>query len=831
MRPFILLALFQLVFFFASAGRISGLVTDEKGEPLPYASVSVKGSQNGAIANAKGYFEISLSPGTYTIVCQHVGYKAESKSVELQNEAVVNFQLFTQQLNMAEVVVKNGPDPAIEIIRQTIKKREQYGREVDSFSVDVYIKGQLKTRHVPKKFIKDEGKEEMEKTGFDSLGRGILFLSESMTKVSYKKPDVYKYEVISSRQAGGGYGISFPFFISFYKSNVQVFNGLNPRGFVSPISDNAFHFYKFHYEGSFFENDRQIDRIKVTPKRKNEPLFQGYLQIVDGEWRIHSLDLFTTKDYQLQLIDTVRLTQIHAPVTTDAWRVQNQVVYLAAKTFGVEWTGNFLNVYNNYDLDPGFGKKHFTRTIMKYDSAFNKKDSLYWSNVRPIPLEADEQRDFKIKDSFYKRLRDSLFTEAGADSMNKRQRPITFSQAFLTGIVRRKHTTHGMFSYQLSPLLYSLTYNTVEGFAPNFVHSFNYYPKKGRYNYKFDVTTRYGFSNEHFNPSASFALASKRQPTAQYFEIGGGKRVSQFNRANPIDPLINTTYTLYRKRNYMKIYEAWFGEVKYNGRMENGLAWRVSASYEDRLPLKNTTDYAMAKRYREFLPNHPYELANIPFEKHQALVAGLSLSFQPGQRFIEYPFGKVSIGSKYPVIQAYYAKGIRSLAGSDVDFDKWKLTVSDNVNLKLGGEFRYRIAAGGFFNSANVPIPDMHHFNGNQTFAAGDYLNTFQLAPYYRYSNTEPIFGELHAEHHFNGLITNKIPLFNKLKWNLVGGANMFYVNSNNYYVEGLVGLENILKIFRVDFVAGYQAQPGNNFGVRVGAGGILGGALAARKN
>ncbi len=104
-------------------------------------------------------------------------------------------------------------------------------------------------------------------TGFDSLGRGILFLSESLTKVSYKRPDKFKYEVISSRQAGGGYGINFPIFINFYVNNVQVFTSLNPRGFVSPISDNAFHFYKFPLRRKFFENDNMIHRIRVTPKR------------------------------------------------------------------------------------------------------------------------------------------------------------------------------------------------------------------------------------------------------------------------------------------------------------------------------------------------------------------------------------------------------------------------------------------------------------------------------------------------------------------------------------------------------------------------------------
>ncbi len=146
------------------------------------------------------------------------------------------------------------------------------------------------------------------------------------------------------------------------------------------------------------------------------------------------------------------------------------------------------------------------------------------------------------------------------------------------------------------------------------------------------------------------------------------------------------------------------------------------------------------------------------------------------------------------------------------------------MNFKLGGEFKYRVGVGGFLNNDSVGIPDLQHFNGNQTFYNINYLNSFQLAPYYRYSNAESFFAFGHTEHHFNGLLTNKIPLFNKLKWHLVAGANTFYVNRNNYYLELFGGLENIFKLFRVDLVTAIQPGAGNTWGVRIGLGGLLGG-------
>jgi hypothetical protein len=148
------------------------------------------------------------------------------------------------------------------------------------------------------------------------------------------------------------------------------------------------------------------------------------------------------------------------------------------------------------------------------------------------------------------------------------------------------------------------------------------------------------------------------------------------------------------------------------------------------------------------------------------------------------------------------------------------------MNFKIGGEFRYRVSIGGFIDTNHVEIPDFTHFNGNQTYRIYNTLNDFQLAPYYQYSNIEKLYGELHAEHHFNGLLTNKIPLLNKLKWNLVAGTNSFYVNRGNYYAEAFAGIENIMKLLRVDFITAYQAAPGNKFGVRLGFGGLLGGSI-----
>jgi hypothetical protein len=148
--------------------------------------------------------------------------------------------------------------------------------------VDVYIKGLLRSRGIPGKIFGQKiERDDFGKSGLDSAGNGILFLSESLTKVYFAKPDKIKYEVISSRASGNnGPGLSFPFFINFYDNNVEVLNNnVSQRGFISPIANGALNYYRYKFEGSFFEDGKEINRIKVTPKRKHEPLFSGYIQI------------------------------------------------------------------------------------------------------------------------------------------------------------------------------------------------------------------------------------------------------------------------------------------------------------------------------------------------------------------------------------------------------------------------------------------------------------------------------------------------------------------------------------------------------------------------
>jgi hypothetical protein len=268
------------------------------------------------------------------------------------------------------------------------------------------------------------------------------------------------------------------------------------------------------------------------------------------------------------------------------------------------------------------------------------------------------------------------------------------------------------------------------------------------------------------------------------------------------------------------LYEAAFGKVRLVRELgKSGVTLSAGGEFQDRraLPNTDTGTYWVRANGRGFTPNFPLPLTGVNMPDNRAASVTFSVTYRPGVRYIEYPEQVIPLTSKYPVFRFSYTKGVPGLWGSTSDYDKWKFGIEDNVNLKIGGLFKFNITAGGFLNNRQVALPDYNQFNGDQTFYAGSYLGHFQLAPYYQYGNTDHFYTAGFAEHHFNGLLTNKIPLFRRLSWYLVAGVNTLYLSDGRTYTEVFAGLENILKVIRVDYIKGFPGDGPKLSGVRLG--------------
>jgi len=99
-------------------------------------------------------------------------------------------------------------------------------------------------------------------------------------------------------------------FINFYDASVNV-GFYSERPFVSPIANGAMLSYKYKYLGTFYDGEgtKPIHKIKVIPRRKGDPLFNGEIYISEENYQIYSSDFYITKDAQIEFADTVHIKQ------------------------------------------------------------------------------------------------------------------------------------------------------------------------------------------------------------------------------------------------------------------------------------------------------------------------------------------------------------------------------------------------------------------------------------------------------------------------------------------------------------------------------------------
>jgi hypothetical protein len=651
----------------------------------------------------------------------------------------------------------------------------------------------------------------------DTSKQKIIFLSESVSKINFKQPKDTRIDVISTQVSGqtNGLGLASPFLISFYENSVSLPKSFNPRGFVSPISDGALSFYPYTFLGSFIESNTIINRIQVIPKRKWEPLFNGYIQIVENSWEIHSVDLKVDKTAQLELAHEVRIQQQNRLINPGYWLLTSQTIYLDIKIFGFDAAGYFSSTYSNYEFFDKADKKIFGNTLIRYRPESNKRPRTYWDSTRTIALLPEEKIDYAKKDSLEK-LRESM---SYLDSLDRIQNKITWFGLMVNGQTISRRSKRLSFSYD--PLLKSISYNTVEGLSLQASGTF----RKSLNNEKrisFTPVIRYGVGNGHLNSflSSDYRFGAKH---IQHLTASVGKRIFQFNNANPIPQIMNTVATLSTGNNYMKLYEAEFFQLGYSRNWGKGWRSVVALNYQDRRALENlpSTQLWISDSKRAYVsPNFPTEIAANNIDPHQAFSVQAEIVFQPNTRNIELPDRVITTSSKSPRFKLQLAKGIRDFMGSDVDYFKWRFSILDEFNFNLAGTLKINLGIGGFANANAVTLPDFNHISGNLTRKANPYVESFQVATFYALSNRDRFYGFAHGEYALNGMLTNKIPGIRKLNLRMVVGANMMWLDSKNYQ-EVFWGIDNVFKVFRFDYVWGFGKGIPSNQGLRLGIKGL----------
>ncbi len=774
----------------SGAQVIRGKITDDSGLPMAAASIYIPGLRQGTTTNNDGLYEIALPPGTYTINYQFLGYTPVSKVVTIASEDVTaNITLTEQLFEIAPVRVSaSGKDPAYFIMRKAIGMAPFHLNQVKMYRAEVYIKGGGSIDKIPvmlRRHMKIEANDA-------EFREGRYYFSESLNMITFTAPDKYVHRVISSHStmpAGEGQASPMDYLqASFYQPVLADVA-------ISPLAPNAFSHYSFSFLGSSSQGDYVIDKIRVTPRRRSQQLFSGVIYIVEDLWALHSLDLTNEN-----LAGKVRIRELYTPVEEGIWMPVSHEFDIDISIMGVRGRASYTSAVRYLEVEPDrslavtppnitpadttvnpsvqtpdqreigallarddisardmsrlarLNEKNALRarekppleitekTTFIIDDDATGKDSSYWRDARPIPLTGEERASVAAVSASSTPLarRDSstISITLGTGSDDGRKSP---AAALIKGVATGKRwqlPRDAILEFNGLADLKSFSFNTVDGFVAG--TAMNLSLKSGEAGrFTLAPSVKYAFSRHRmlWNVTANLLYDPMR---AGNIYLRAGRQSDEFSPSD-INPLVNTVSTLFFRKNLMKLYDSFYLTAGHRGDLANGLNLSLSAMYEWREPLENSSSFSFFRRdmpYTVNIPDNPY--INGEMEGYDMLTLSgygnvsvtATMTWTPRQQYRISGGAKINAGSDFPTFMLAWKHGYNHGETFSGHYDMLMAEIFQTKSFGSLSEFRWRIRGGGFFNRENLKLQDMFYFNTqNSAVLLNNYEDAFYLRP------------------------------------------------------------------------------------------------------
>jgi hypothetical protein len=808
----IILFFFWSLVSFSQNYTITGKVFDsESKEPLPFVPVLIKGTTVGATTDFDGNYSISTSKMGDSIVASYVGYKKLTRAIKRGQNQTINMPMVLEGVNLLEVVVKAGENPAHRIIRNVIAHKQfNNKRKLDAYQYESYNKVEFDLNRIPKemqerklfkpiKFVFDN---------VDSVYSGEkpslpIFITESLSDLYFRSNPNLKKEVIKASKVTGIENTSITSVmgdmyqnINIYDNNILVFG----KDFVSPISDNGFFYYKYYLEDSLFIGNTRCYQIRFKSKRPQELCFSGNMWISDTTWAIKRIEMSIPKDANINFINAANVVQEFTQIDS-TWMLSKDrlIIDFAINKNQVGIYGRKTTSYKDFKINQPKDIKfyEFGDKIIVEDDALKHSDE-FWNANRHDSLSIREKKIYHMIDTIktlpvYKTWVD-IFT------------------LFVSGY-------RVVNNFEIGPYFNLVSYNKIEG--PRVRFGGRTSSKFSRW-YELQGYVAYGFNDEKFKYSLGFKSFISKKPHRQLvgmtyksdYEILGQSQ-NGFSQDNLFASLFRTS-PLTNLTRVDQTY-AW-----YEREWVDGLTSKVTLIGRTITPL-------IANSYLYYKKDGSIGTR----ENIRNTEVRVNLRFAYKEKFISGDFSRISLGTKWPVMQFNYAKSLQNAFRGEYDYQKIVFNLSDRVRLiSLLGYTDYTAEVGKIYGAVPYPLMELH--GGNETYVY-DYMS-FNMMKYYEFASDQ--YASVGMFHHFEGLLFNKIPLIKKLKWREVVTCKALWGSvseknkrtlifpttlnalGNDPYVEVSAGIENIFKVFRIDALwrsTYLRPKAIENFGVKFG--------------
>jgi hypothetical protein len=797
---------------FAQNYTISGKVFDaESKEALPFVPVLIKGTTVGATTDFDGNYSITTSKLADSIVSSYVSYKKLVRPIKRGENQTVNMPMILEGVNLLEVVVKAGENPAHRIIRNVIANKQYNNkRTLDAYQYETYNKVEFDLNRIPKemrekkifkpiKFVFDN---------VDSLNSGEkpslpIFITEAISDIYYRSNPTLKKEVIRASKITGIENTSVTSVMGDMYQNINIYDNhilVFGKDFVSPISDNGLFYYKYYLEDSLFIGSTRCYQIRFKSKRPQELCFSGNMWISDSTWAVKRIEMSIPKEANINFINAANVIQEFMHIDS-TWMLSKDrlIIDFALSKNQVGIYGRKTTSYKNFIINQPKDTKFYELgdKIIVEDGASKQSDD-FWDSNRHDSLSLREKKIYHMIDT----IKSLPIYKTWVDVLT----------IFVSGykVVN---------NFEIGPYFNLVSYNKVEGLRVRFGGRTS--SKFSKW-YELNGYVAYGFSDEKFKYSLGFKTFISKKPHRQLvgmtyksdYEILGQSQ-NGFSQDNLFASLFRTSPLTNLTR--VDKTEAW-----YEREWMEGLTSKVTLSGRTITPLiANTYTY------------YKNDGGVATKENIRNTEVRLNVRFAYKEKYISGDFSRISLGTKWPVMQVNYAKSLQNAFRGEYDYQKVVLNLSDRVRLiSLLGYTDYTAEVGKIFGIVPYPLMELH--GGNETYVY-DYMS-FNMMKYYEFASDQ--YASVGLFHHFEGLLFNKLPLIKKLKWREVVTCKALWGSvtqkntstlifpktlsalGNEPYVEVSAGVENIFKVFRIDALwrSTYHRQKTiENFGVKFG--------------
>ncbi len=812
---------FLILTFFASVSfaqqiSFSGTVIDaHTKEPVSFASVYFARSGTGKTTDSAGQFSFVLNNfKDDTLKVSFIGFEIYKMPItHLQNNQNLSIQL-ERGTAKGEVVIRAKWNRGLYLWKKIMSRKKQYNRyDLGNFSYEAYNKLEIdiknfNTNKAKKNFILKNYAFIFDNMDSTSEAAPFLpaYLIESLSDYAYQKNPKKFYENIKASQTKGFNNQSFSKLLGVMNQNVNIYSNfvtVIDKDFISPFNDNADAYYNFYVPDTQVVNKQKIYHFVFRPKRAGQNTFEGDAWVTEKTFQIQKISMYLGKDANINFIDRISIFQEYLPINDSVIFLNRDKFFADFRVLGKNSltligrkTTSYKDIQINSDsLTATFKSQHIEEFVKSEKSVVQNSDSA-WLNLRHDTLSKNEKAIYTTIDKLM--------------AMPKFQKLQT-NLKFLVGGYRN------VGKFEIGPWFNWISADTVQGARLRFDLGTN---KKLFKNIYLHSYLAYGFRDKRFKGQAEAFWIVSREPRWMRLHLSyqndidnGISQVGEVSQDNIFSLAIRKPGT---NRRFINVKDLRFDASSDLGK---GFSTQLFVSHRQYNPLRN------------FPP-----LSDFPVSSGTALTnfeMAVKLRFAYLERFILTDYNRYSIGTKYPVVELMFSKGIKGVFNSAYNYTKYSLLIKDMMKISPYGVLYYRIY-GGKINGA-LPFTNLENHPGNDLF----YYNPFAFNLMNRFEYLSDKYAGVNIEHNIGSGLFRFIPLTRKLKWrqfytvkSLWGSLSNENIAINNKtgtfktlngktYIEVGTGIDNIFKVFRLDFV--WRLSPSTTYAGKQNKFGVFG--------